>query len=124
MKNYFDKKYVLASVKFLITFLLFVQVKDLSTIDNFSKLVVTLLEFIIVLELVRMLIDFMFSEEHKIMIRFMIDSTIVFFIRDLMLIVNDSFNSKKIFTILCVIGILLIFRIISTKFSPSNLGSK
>ncbi len=121
MNKYFDKKYVLAISKFLITLLLFILVKDFTLIDSFSKLVVTLLEFIIVLELVRMLIEFMFSDEHRIKIRFMIDSTIVFFIRDLMLIVNDSFNSTKIFIILAVIGILLAFRIVTIKFSPSKL---
>ncbi len=121
MSKYFDKKYILASIKIFITLLLFIQVKDFSQITTFSKLVVTLLEFIIVLELIRMLIDFMFTDEHRIRIRFMIDSTIVFFIRDLMLIVNDSFNPNKIFTILAVIAILIGFRIALIKYSPSKL---
>lgn len=120
MDKYLKSKNVLPIIKFLITFIIFIQVKDFSQIDNFSKLVVALLEFIIVLELIRMLIEFMFSDENRIRIRLMIDSTIVFFIRDLMLIVNDSFDSKKMYIILSIIGILIIFRFITTKFSPSN----
>lgn len=121
MKSYLEAKNVLPIIKFLITLFIFMQVKDFSQIDSFSKLAVTLLEFIIILELVRMLIEFMFSDENRIRIRLMIDSTIVFFIRDLMLIVNDSFDSKKIFTILVVIAILIFFRIVAIKFSPSQL---
>ncbi len=121
MKKYLQSKNVLPIIKFLITLVIYAQVNNFSEIDSFSKLVVTLLEFIIVLELVRMLIEFMFSDEHRIRIRLMIDSTIVFFIRDLMLIVNDSFDSKKIFTILVVIAVLIFFRIIAIQFSPSKL---
>lgn len=106
-------------IKFVITLVLFSLVKDFSSIDSFSKLAVALLELIIILELVRMLIEFLFSDENRIRLRLMIDSTIVFFIRDIMLIVNDTFDSKKILTILGVIAILFIFRIIAMKYSPS-----
>ncbi len=120
MDRYLNSKNILPIIKFLITFIIFMQVKDFGQISNFSTLVVALLEFIIVLELVRMLIEFMFSDENRIRIRLMIDSTIAFFIRDLMLIVNDSFDSKKMYMILSVIGILIVFRTITIKFSPSN----
>ena len=120
MEKYFYNKNLQALIKFIVTIVLFISVKDFNTINTFSKLVVTILEFIIILELVRMLIDFLLSDENRIRMRLMIDSTIVFFIRDLMLIVNDTFDSKKIFTILGVIGVLFLFRIITIKFSPSN----
>lgn len=123
MTSYIKTKNILPIIKFLITLVIYTQVKDFSKVDSFSELAVALLEFIIILELVRMLIEFMFSDENRIRIRLMIDSTIVFFIRDLMLIVNDSFDSKKIFTILAVIAILIFFRIVAIKFSPSQLES-
>jgi uncharacterized membrane protein (DUF373 family) len=107
-------------VKFLITFLLYFSVKDFSEVNSFSQLAVALLEFIIILELVRMLLEFMFSNENRIRMRIMIDSTIVFFIRDIMLIVNDKFNTEKIFTILGIIAVLILFRIIVMKYSPSK----
>ena len=84
MVNYFDKEKVSIYVKFLITFTLFFSVKDFSSIDGFSKLAVALLEFIIILELVRMLTEFLFSDPG-------------------------------------IISILFVFRIVTMKFSPSNM---
>ncbi len=120
MKTYLIEKNFPSLIKFIITFTLFAFVKDFKSVDSFAKLAVALLEFIIILELVRMLIEFLLSDENRIRMRLMIDSTIVFFIRDIMLIVNDTFNSKKIFTILGIITILFLFRIVTVKFSPSN----
>jgi uncharacterized membrane protein (DUF373 family) len=120
MNRYFDMKNFIFMVKFLITFLLYFSVKDFSEVNSFSQLAVALLEFIIILELVRMLLEFMFSNENRIRMRIMIDSTIVFFIRDIMLIVNDKFNTEKIFTILGIIAVLILFRIIVMKYSPSK----
>ncbi|TLP38253.1 phosphate-starvation-inducible PsiE family protein [Arcobacter arenosus] len=124
MNEIFRMKNLVPTVKFLITLVLFLNVKNLDEIDKFSELAVALLEFIIILELVRMLIEFMFSDENRIRMRLMIDSTIIFFIRDIMLIVNDTFDSKKIFIILAVIAILIFFRVILLKFSPSIFESK
>ena len=121
MIDYFDKERLPVYAKFFITFVLFYSVKDFSSIHNFSKLAVALLEFIIILELVRMLTEFLFSDENRIKLRFMIDSTIVFFIRDILLIVNDKFDMMKILSILGIISILFVFRIVTMKFSPSGL---
>lgn len=121
MLNYFDKERLSIYAKFLITFVLFFSVKDFSSIHSFSKLAVALLEFIIILELVRMLIEFLFSDENRIRLRFMIDSTIVFFIRDILLIVNDKFDYMKILSILGIISILFVFRFVTMKFSPSSM---
>jgi uncharacterized membrane protein (DUF373 family) len=121
MHDIFKIKKIYIYIKFFITFVLFYSIKDFSNIDTFGKLVVSLLEFIIILELVRMLIEFLFSDENRIKLRLMIDSTIVFFMRDILLIVNDKFEMIKIFTILGVIFILFIFRIITMKYSPSYM---
>jgi len=119
MNHYFTVEKIPVYIKFFITLVLLLSVKDLGSINSFSKLAVVLLEFIIILELVRMLIEFLFSDENRIRLRFMIDSTIVFFIRDIMLIVNDKFDIEKIASLLGVIGVLFIFRILSMKYSPS-----
>lgn len=120
MNKYLVGKNLPPLIKFLVTIVLFFYVKDFTAIDSFSKLAVAILEFIIILELIRMLIEFLLSDENRIRMRLMIDSTIVFFIRDIMLIVNDTFDSKKIFMILGIIAILFVFRIVTVKFSPSN----
>ncbi len=121
MRQYFTIEKAPVFLKFFVTLVLFVLVKDFSSVTTFSKLAIALLEFIIILELVRMLIEFLFSDENRIKLRIMLDSTIIFFIRDIMLIVNDKFDIVKITSILWIIGVLFIFRIISMKYSPSNM---
>lgn len=121
MRRYFNIEKMPVFIKFLVTLMLFVLVKNFHEINSFATLAVTLLEFIITLELVRMIIEFLFSDDNRIKLRLMIDSTIVFFIRDIMLIVNDKFDIYKIASILGIISILFVFRIISMKFSPSRL---
>lgn len=108
-------------IKVTIALVIFSSVKNFDAIININGLIVALLEFIIVLELVRMVIEFIFSDENKIKLRYMLDSTIIFFIRDIMLIANESLDMKKISFILLIILILFVFRILAMKYSPSNL---
>lgn len=121
MKRIFEMQRTQVFIKFFITLILFYGVKDFTSVDTFSKLAVALLEFIIILELVRMLIEFLFSDENRIKLRLMVDSSIVFFMRDVLLIVNDKFDIIKILSLLLVIFILFIFRIITMKYSPSYM---
>ena len=124
LKRYFTLEKAPIYIKFLVALVLYVVVEDFTTINSFSKLVIALLEFIIILEIVRMLIEFLFSDDNRIKIRLMIDSTIVFFIRDIMLIANEKFDVTKMITILGIIATLFIFRYVSMRFSPSNMETK
>jgi uncharacterized membrane protein (DUF373 family) len=121
MKHYFTIEKVPVFIDFFVTLALFITVKDMGSINSFSQLAVALLEFIIILELVRMLIGFVLSDDNRIKLRLMIDSTIVFFIRDIMLIVNDKFDLAKIVSILGIIAVLFVFRIVAMRYSPSSL---
>ena len=121
MKHYFSIEKAPIIIDFFVTLALFITVKDMGSINSFSQLAVALLEFIIILELVRMLIGFVLSDDNRIKLRLMIDSTIVFFIRDIMLIVNDKFDPAKIASILGIIAVLFIFRIVAMRYSPSSL---
>jgi len=121
LKQYFTIDKTPIFIKFFITLFLFISVKDIKLINSFSTLAVSLLEFIIILELVRMLVEFLFSDDNRIKLRLMIDSTIVFFIRDIMLIVNDKFDMIKISSILVIITVLFILRILTMKYSPVNM---
>lgn len=107
-------------VKVVITLFLFITVKDIGAIDSVNQLVIALLEFIIVLEIVRMIFEFVLDDEHRIKLRLMIDSTIVFFIRDVMLIANDKFDETKIFSLMLVIAILFLFRFVAMRYTPSR----
>lgn len=124
MRQYFTADKAPVFIKFFVTLALFIAVKDFGAVDSFAKLAVALLEFIIILELVRMLIEFLFSDDNRIKLRLMIDSTIVFFIRDIMLIVNDKFDGVKIVSVLGIIAVLFLFRIVAMKYSPSYMEEK
>lgn len=119
MKRYFTVNKVPIFLEFILTMSLIIYVQDFSKINSFSTLVVLLLEIIIVLELIRMLMGFLFGDDHRVKLRYMIDSTIVFFIRDIMLIVNDKFDMGKIGSILGIIAVLFLFRFVTMRFSPS-----
>ena len=106
--------------KVLITLMLFISVKDIASVNTVNKLVIALLEFIIVLEIVRMIFEFIMDDEHRIKLRLMIDSTIVFFIRDIMLIANEKFDSDKIFALMAVVAILFFFRFVAMRYTPSR----
>ncbi|QOY53632.1 phosphate-starvation-inducible PsiE family protein [Candidatus Sulfurimonas marisnigri] len=121
MRDYFRIEKAPVFIKFFITLLLFIFVSDIHSINSFSKLVVALLEFIIILELVRMLVEFLFSDENRIKLRLVLDSTIVFFIRDIMLIANDKLDILKIAYLLGIIAVLFILRIFAMKYSPAKL---
>ena len=121
MKRYFTLEKAPVYIKFFITLALFMAIKDMHEIDSFSHLVVALLEFIIILELVRILIEFLFSDENRVKMRLMIDSTIIFFISDIMLIAHDTFEMINITSILGNIAILFILRVLSMKYSPATM---
>jgi uncharacterized membrane protein (DUF373 family) len=84
---------------------------------QFQKTIILMLEFIVVMEVVKMVSDFIKKE--KLRLRFVIDIFIIFLIRDV--IINASHTKKDYFTILFllfVIFIFFIFRILSIKYSP------
>lgn len=65
--------------------------------------------------------EFLFSDENRINLRLMLDSTIVFFMRDIMLIVNVKFDISKIISILGIITVLFLLRILAMKYNPSKM---
>jgi uncharacterized membrane protein (DUF373 family) len=84
----------------------------------FYKAVIVLLEFIVVIEVVKMLSDFI--EKRKLRLRFIIDVFIVFLIRDVIIkITKPSYKEHEIFFLLFVIFIFFIFRILALVYSPS-----
>lgn len=84
---------------------------------EFSKTIILMLEFIVVMEVVKMISDFIKKE--KLRLRFVIDIFIIFLIRDV--IIYASHKEKDYFAILFllfVIFVFFIFRILSIKYSP------
>jgi len=126
MKKLFSKiKYQLNnSYEVLIATIIFILI--IVAGFEFYKAIVLMLEFMVVMEVVKMVSDFIKKE--KLRLRFVIDIFIIFLIRDV--IINTSYPNKDYFTILFllfVIFIFFIFRILSIKYSPGliqNLDKK
>jgi uncharacterized membrane protein (DUF373 family) len=91
---------------------------------SISQVISTFLIFMILLEVVRMIREFIITSTIKLSI--VIDSFIMFFIRDVVLIVSNekkySFNEQieKVVFFIALIFIFFIFRIMSLRFSPND----
>ena len=86
----------------------------------FYKAIILMLEFIVIIEVVKMISDFI--EKRKIRLRFAIDIFIIFLIRDIIILTTDK--NKDYFDISFLIGVVFsffIFRIMALKYSPSNM---
>lgn len=86
----------------------------------FYKAIILMLEFIVIIEVVKMISDFI--EKRKIRLRFAIDIFIIFLIRDIIILTTNP--NKDYFDISFLIAIVFaffIFRIMALKYSPTNI---
>ncbi|AXH08596.1 hypothetical protein CP960_09150 [Malaciobacter halophilus] len=112
IKNYFENNY-----EFLAAGIIFIII--LAANLEFQKIIVLMLEFIVIMEVMKMISDFI--KKAKLRLRFVIDIFIIFLIRDV--IIYTSHAKKDYFTIiflLFVILIFFIFRILAIKYSPGK----
>jgi len=87
---------------------------------SFYKVIVLMLEFIVIIEVVKMISDFV--EKRKIRLRFAIDIFIIFLIRDVIIITTKPNKDYIDITFLiAVIFAFFIFRILALKYSPTNI---
>ena len=85
---------------------------------SFYKVIILMLEFIVIIEVVKMIGEFI--EKKKIRLRFAIDIFIIFLIRDV--IILSTKPNKEYFDIIFLIGVIFtffVFRILALKYSPS-----
>lgn len=88
----------------------------------FTKLIVLMLEFIIVLEVVKMTTEFI--SKGKIRLRHIIDGFIIFIIRDIVVLLSHEIKDKEnILFLSLMVLIFFIFRILSITLSPSKYRS-
>ncbi len=103
---------------------LFVTLLIVFGVLSLIQVISTFLIFMIVLEIMRMIREFIKNKTIKISM--VIDSFIIFFIRDIVLIASDtekySFDDQviKVSFLLGVVLMFFIFRIMSLKYSPND----
>ena len=112
IKNYFNSNFevLAATIIFIAIFAAGLE---------FYKAIILMLEFIVVMEVVKMISDFI--KKQKLRLRFVIDIFIIFLIRDVIILTTDV--NKDYFDItflLAVIFVFFIFRILAIKFSPGE----
>ncbi len=110
------RKFLKDQYQFIIGFIIFIGIV-LGDVE-FYKAVIVLLEFIVILEIVKMIGDFL--EKNKLSLRFILDVFIVFLTRDILILVTKPHMDKqKIVFLILVIFVFFIFRYLSVKYSPT-----
>jgi uncharacterized membrane protein (DUF373 family) len=108
--NFIKKNYEL-----LLASLIFVSI--LGTHYPFYKAIILMLEFVVIIEVVRMISEFI--EKKRLRLRYVIDVFIIFLTRDVIILTtNPNKEHKEILFLLLVILIFFLFRILAIQFSP------
>ena len=85
--------------------------------NDFYSAIILMLEFIVIMEVVKMISDFIRKETLRL--RYVLDIFIIFLIREVIILsANKNKDYFDIVFLLFVIFIFFIFRIFSIKFSP------
>lgn len=93
---------------------------------DITDIIISALSFLILMEAVRAIIEYMTNKEHRIHIRYIFDGAILFGIRELfvgwLMIKTDTVLGIIIMvSSLITIGVVLLFRYISMKQSPKAI---
>jgi uncharacterized membrane protein (DUF373 family) len=89
----------------------------------FYKVVILLLEFIVIIEVVKMIGEFI--EKKRLRLRYILDVFIIFLIRDVVIL--TTYPEKPyhdILFLLLVIMVFFIFRILALYYSPTKFTKK
>ncbi|MCF6245509.1 MAG: phosphate-starvation-inducible PsiE family protein [Sulfurovum sp.] len=103
------------SYPILLAIIIFITI--LTTHYPFYKAIILMLEFIVIMEVVNMTIEFI--EKRKLRLRYILDVFIIFLIRDVVILSsmpNKPYND--ILFLLLVIFAFFIFRFFAVRFSP------
>jgi len=109
-------KYLNRNYEILIAFAIFGVI--LITKYDFYKAVILMLELTVIIEIVKMISDFI--EKRRVRLRYIIDIFIIFLIRDVIILAaHKEKHYEDILFLLFVIFIFFIFRILALVFSPT-----
>ena len=112
------KEYFSSNFEVLAATIIFIGI--LFSGKEFYKAIILMLEFIVIMEVVKMVSDFIKKETLRL--RFIIDIFIIFLIRDVIILTtNKNRDYFDIAFLLAVIFVFFIFRILAIKFSPGTV---
>lgn len=88
-------------------------------------IIIKLLYFIVILEITRMVVEYIRSDNHRVKIRYLVDAVIIAIIREVLIIIVDShhllINKNNLFVYIILLFIFIILRIIVMKSTPDDL---
>lgn len=86
---------------------------------DFYKAIILMLEFIVIIEVVKMVSDFILKR--NLHLRFVIDVFIIFLIRDVIILsTHKEKEYEDILFLLFIIFVFFIFRVFTVKYSPTR----
>ena len=110
IKDYFSNNFEVLAAMIIFAGILIAGIE-------FYKAIILMLEFIVIMEVVKMISDFIKKETLRL--RFVVDIFIIFLIRDVIILTtNKNRDYFDITFLLLVIFIFSMFRILAIKFSP------
>ena len=110
IKSYFSSNFEVLAAAIIFTGILVTGL-------DFYKAIILMLEFIVIMEVVKMISDFI--KKQKLRLRFVLDIFIIFLIRDVIILTTNVHKDYfDISFLLVVISVFFIFRILAIKFSP------
>ena len=110
IKDYFSNNFEVLAAMIIFAGILIAGIE-------FYKAIILMLEFIVIMEVVKMISDFIKKETLRL--RFVVDIFIIFLIRDVIILTtNKNRDYFDITFLLFVIFVFFIFRILAIKFSP------
>ena len=110
IKNYFSTNFEVLAAMIILMLILIAGIE-------FYKAIILMLEFIVIMEVVKMISDFIKKETLRL--RYVIDIFIIFLIRDVIILTtNKNRDYFDISFLLFVIFVFFVFRILAIKFSP------
>lgn len=121
LSYYLNMNFIKKNYELLIATLLFALI--IATHYPFHKAIVLMLEFIVVIEVVKMISEFI--EKKRLRLRYVLDVFIIFLIRDVVILASLPEKSyENILFLLLVIFVFFIFRVLSVQYSPSTFKKK
>jgi uncharacterized membrane protein (DUF373 family) len=100
----------------------------ISMLVNSTIIIINLLYFIIILEVTRMVVEYIKYPSHRVYIRYLVDAAIIASLREVIIIIVDSHNIEKNVNIIeiyfIITAVLMILRFVSMKLSPDEIELK
>jgi len=110
IKAYFSTNFEVLAATIILIIILIAGIE-------FYRAIILMLEFVVVMEVVKMISDFIKKETLRL--RYVIDIFIIFLIRDVIILTtNKNRDYFDISFLLFVIFVFFMFRILAIKFSP------